>query len=825
LGLGLITCGLGRVIPEALPKPVPAWLWCLTAFLFIAPLIPLPEAALAHISPGRVALMRDFPIEPGATAGAGALTCSISRTINRLWEMALILAGFVLARRGSAEGNLGRPLFKFIVIALGLLCLADLEFRQTGSKLLLGFWPDLTGHGASTFVNRNHFADWVCMGALFVTGGLVRQFAPLHTARGGRVGTKERLGTGWVFLGCVCVAASIYALVACGSRGGVIVLMFGTAILLVLVGKRSRRKKRWVGIGIVVFIGLMIGLGAADYLLRRLHETSFGFKLKIWADTLRLTRGFIWAGSGWGTFQAVFSARKSFGGGLEFLHAENEYLQLLLEAGLLGAIPVLVLCGRLVARSFRRAWSERLSEPEFYFAALAGAAAFLLHSVTEFVWQVPATGLLAAVLLGWLSGARSVDSPAAGTAETGEPSGRIWKAGLLAGLAVIGVAAAQGVASWHWNLGLKERDGAAAIKEIRSSIQWWPWLPDRRLLLFHREAWVANAEGKLGVTNAVALAPLQAFFRQTLEMDPYNWQLRLERARFDITFDPDPFRGRREAVETVRINPLYARLSLEFADLYATRDPDLSYEMLRDTPIADPEDLDRAYAICWKGAGDASRLWSLTPSTVAGWKALGDFALDHELPLLAVDAFARLEGKLPPAEIGERFLKAGRPDLAVKVIGDKPEFPRESFLLCQADRALGNWEAAIKAGEVIWRSSLWAGEITQPSGPADLQRSPAQLYTATPSKLAEARTLGETLRLEADTRRKAEALQRLHDLFPDNLRLHWLAFESARRADLPQEAAKLAEELAEVVLSKEAVLQGVRLNYDLPGETGKAARP
>ncbi len=98
------------------------------------------------------------------------------------------------------------------------------------------------------------------------------------------------------------------------------------------------------------------------------------------------------AGAGPGAADLRSSATE--GGTRLFAHSHNEYLQVAAELGLVGLALLVVLLAGLA----RLVWSARTGrDPAAWAAAVAGAAAFAVHSALDFTWHLPA--VLLAVLL------------------------------------------------------------------------------------------------------------------------------------------------------------------------------------------------------------------------------------------------------------------------------------------------------------------------------------------------------------------------------------------------------------------------------------------
>jgi tetratricopeptide (TPR) repeat protein len=445
-----------------------------------------------------------------------------------------------------------------------------------------------------------------------------------------------------------------------------------------------------------------------------------------------------------------------------------------------------------------------MPEPEMYFGAAAGLAAFLFHSFAEFVWQLVATAGLAAVFAGFLSGSLPVEAAAA------RPERRIWRAGLVMGGLILAVALCQGIAATRWNAALA-RKPVAAFATMERCLAWWPFDAERWVTLIRLEAREARSKGRLRGTGTPEYARLRSLFGRALAREPYNSQLRIELARFDISCGADPVLAKREARDAVRIDRLRPSVSLMFAEAYAEGDPDFALELLRNAPLETREDLRRAYDAVWRANPDAALLWSLTPPTVTGWLALGDFAVEKDLTPMAVDAYMKAAGFAPWRELYRRYMNAGEFKLALQTVGNRKGSADANVARGRAYRRLGEYAAANQAFSLVWLQSQLAPALTESRQIADRSVTVERMYRGLPKTLREAERIAEAFRLEARSPRKAEALLRLHDLFPESFRIHWLAFEAAAsvtsidavvNAKWLERSSELAETLADRVVAK-----------------------
>jgi O-antigen ligase len=213
----------------------------------------------------------------------------------------------------------------------------------------------------------------------------------------------------------VAVAVSALAIVASGTRGSLIGLGAGFVVLLGLQAARIGRRKLLL-IGLLLLLGVLL----VFFPMRgRFEELAGGdggtltVRRVIWSGAFRAFLDRPLAGWGPGSFQKVFPAYRDpayhlMGVSHNTLHAHCEYLELLLDTGLVGALLWAGLAAALVAR--RRRWRmDPLA------AGLAAAVAALL---AEGLVSVALRWAPSAMLLSLLVGLLMID---------GRQEGLAWK--------------------------------------------------------------------------------------------------------------------------------------------------------------------------------------------------------------------------------------------------------------------------------------------------------------------------------------------------------------------------------------------------------------
>lgn len=291
-------------------------------------------------------------------------------------------------------------------------------------QFLLDF--DLFGQGpnpASTFVNRNFFAEYVVCTVPFSVWLLA-------TARG-----PDAIAFRALFLGVNAVA-----LMMTGTRSALLALAL-LAVVLPLILYRFRvplglsawtRTERTLALGILLVT--VIGLGslptgnpkimaekkghtAIERTVQRVAALSGkdefttgsgSIRMTLWRATGRMILDRPVTGVGAGAWEVVLPLYQASGAPLETdFYAHNEYLQLLAEYGGVGWLFILALLGYLGISAWHT-WRAGTSEDAPIRAvALASLLALLVVSAAGFAWRLASTGAIFAVALAILAASDS----------------------------------------------------------------------------------------------------------------------------------------------------------------------------------------------------------------------------------------------------------------------------------------------------------------------------------------------------------------------------------------------------------------------------------
>jgi O-antigen ligase len=262
--------------------------------------------------------------------------------------------------------------------------------------LLVGSKTTYLGDATGTFINRNHLAGYLELTLAAGVGLLLalrdeRPFRWINTLEM-LLGPKGRLRLALVLM--------TIALVMSHSRMGN--TAFFTSLLLVggifmLINKEHRLRNALIFAGLLIVDGLIVSqyfgldkvvdqIGAAQP-----AGTSNELRANVLHDTLPLAQERLLTGHGAGTFEVLFGHVAGPEIALHFDHAHNDYLQFLVEYGLLGSLPLLLFVLFGLYHAQRAMWQrESTYRAGVGFGASVGIVALLIHSVADFNLQIPA---------------------------------------------------------------------------------------------------------------------------------------------------------------------------------------------------------------------------------------------------------------------------------------------------------------------------------------------------------------------------------------------------------------------------------------------------
>lgn len=412
--------------------PVLASLGCV-ALAALSQLAPLPRDTRLAISPGNEALLLEQNLEyavalrmSGVTAdGSGpAVPRSVesqplsiaptatARAVVLLVGFTILLGGLTRLFHVTGVRRLctGLVVIGALLAVIGIVQKATLGDHAALGMRIYGFWapqnPLTTPFGP--FVNKNHFAGWMLM-TLPVALGLGLGWADRARRWMGQ-GWRDAMGwlsspdVGKLQLTAIAGLLMGVSLTMTKSRSGIAGFLLAATVGTVVVGRRfGTGHSRWVAVGGLLLVVTGIFAWAGVDVGERFSAGAGAVDLRrhIWSDSTRVVRDFPLVGTGLNTFGQAMLSYQSTLRATHFQEAHNDYLQILVEGGLLIALPAaaaLLLLARAIRHRFRLQQDDAMTY-WLRFGATMGLVAIGLQSLVEFSLQMPGNAALCVVLM------------------------------------------------------------------------------------------------------------------------------------------------------------------------------------------------------------------------------------------------------------------------------------------------------------------------------------------------------------------------------------------------------------------------------------------
>lgn len=383
------------------PKPTfkrewPAFVFLLLATaLAVLQLVPLPPAVWQAL-PGRT-LLSEGAVIAGQPQPWRPLSIVPGATLNAAGSLVVPFATLILVASLCDQERRWLPtLLLGLVIMSMLLALAQFSGSQFNNPLI----NDTVGQISASFANRNHLALFLAFGCLL---------APAWAFSGdGRSLWRPAVALGLVVLFTLTILAT-------GSRAGLLLEAIALVVASLLVRRDLRRTMRqyprWVlptvVAGSIALVGLAILVAIVSNRAMSINrvladESGEDMRSRALPTVLDMTATYFPTGSGLGGFDPIFRIHEPIAllKLTYYNHAHNDLLEVVLDAGLPGALLLIsALVWWLVAsvRAWRAgpdAMSARLG------SALLGLTVFA--SAFDYPARTPMMMAMIAIAAGWL---------------------------------------------------------------------------------------------------------------------------------------------------------------------------------------------------------------------------------------------------------------------------------------------------------------------------------------------------------------------------------------------------------------------------------------
>lgn len=303
--------------------------------------------------------------------------------------------------------------FCYVIVLSGVFQAAFGMFMTLSGKEYLFFTPKTSSLGVATgtFVNRNSLAGYLEM-TLAMGVGLLLSVGKTSPAnwRNWRGGLRWFINVllSPVALVRIMLIIMVLGLIMTHSRMGN--AAFFNAFLLIGsfalgTSKHFRRPGFYAVLVSVILVDIFLlgSLFGLHKVVERIENTQIDGEVRLDVDDalLIMLPDFWLTGSGAGSFASIFSHYQLQYIPAFFDLAHNDYLQILLEAGLIGTVPLSIYLMIGIIRAWKLLQNQAASSlcRGIGFTTLMAVASLLMHAAVDFNLQIPANLMLFIAIL------------------------------------------------------------------------------------------------------------------------------------------------------------------------------------------------------------------------------------------------------------------------------------------------------------------------------------------------------------------------------------------------------------------------------------------
>jgi putative inorganic carbon (hco3(-)) transporter len=253
-------------------------------------------------------------------------------------------------------------------------------------------YKDVHAHSiflSSTFGNKNHFAGYMEMSILLITGFAISQ---------------REFFNRFALLAIVLIMVS--SLILASSKAGWICITVGFVYMVLLMLKEnilSKKKIALIFISGFIFVCLIaLSSRSITVLIQSTYTKNTDLlegRMKVWRGVMNMIVDYPITGVGPGNFATIYTQYYPPGFSNRHYRAHNDYLEFISEIG----IPLFIIIIWMIINLYRTGIRKLKNSSKLVrgttLGALCGISAMLVHSFVDFNLQIPANALLFTILV------------------------------------------------------------------------------------------------------------------------------------------------------------------------------------------------------------------------------------------------------------------------------------------------------------------------------------------------------------------------------------------------------------------------------------------
>ena len=250
---------------------------------------------------------------------------------------------FLIVNNIKSRQQIRQLVMTIIITGTSIAFLGLLQYLSGSGKI---FWLyDIKRTSFfGTFSNQDHFACYMAMIIPLVIGLLIIEYLCYSTNPKSKIqNTKLSIVSHRVIFYIFAIVIMLASLFFARSSGGAFSMMVSFFLLIGMMLCRKRlRKISWIVVPILIItLGMLLWIGIHPVIEELsnsvdIENSSLKARIEFWKDTISAIKHFPVFGSGIGVFPFIYPQYSTLTYFAFVNHAHNDYLELMLETGLIG---------------------------------------------------------------------------------------------------------------------------------------------------------------------------------------------------------------------------------------------------------------------------------------------------------------------------------------------------------------------------------------------------------------------------------------------------------------------------------------------------------
>ncbi len=321
--------------------------------------------------------------------------------------LTLALIVFLISAQFFAREQRQVKLWWLLLINGAALSLFGVLQQLTWNGKLFWFYePAQINMAFASYVNHNHAAGYLlmCLGGglgILMSNQVLRKNSTKQAAV--RPGKGSNLLAGLLTL-CIVIG------ILCSLSRGAFVAMAGAGLITLTIsafyaGRGLKFPYQLLSVALLA-VAVLVGTGFSSTVSQRLdsitrQDFNQNTRIQHWLESSNTIPDFWLTGSGLGTYRYIHRLYMEQPSEEWFYHAENQYLEAMIEAGVIGLGLIFIVIGLMIAAiifSLRKA--PGISSRPFALAVLFALLSQCIHAFFDFGLYAPANMILLAAICG-----------------------------------------------------------------------------------------------------------------------------------------------------------------------------------------------------------------------------------------------------------------------------------------------------------------------------------------------------------------------------------------------------------------------------------------